>query len=736
MHPAKTSQYSLSQNTHPHSELIELLHGMESTRRVRLVFKDGDVLSETQKSEGLNRSWVLLKINQQKTISDVVYHLLHTFQLQQSCPDGLLLSIDGFVLPPFESTCIIKDKDIIRVKKRANTLSIEGNNVAIEGNNVANLVDKLKALEKQPVNSGVLLLANEEFEKEKGGYESDEPEEDDEESLKGLEGTLGGNDVSKKRKRKAVEECHDSKKKKQRSEAPKNVAHVHSEKIRSHQDGVRMEKKSLSKKENIFDFEDAENVENIEDVMRSEKPKQNGQEIEGAALAPQEPKKISRSSRRKYAKRKLIQEMVKILKTNEACGSEGLQNRKKDRGKAKRNETDCQSKGQRSWRKDRAKMERNEMDGQPKGLLHWKQLSGSNMPTTSKKCQQQTQTIELHKHPHQNGEVHEEPIQNDEVHDKPNQNGDTEWSNELGEEAEVVPVVVRPGHIRFEPLEKEHAVEQNEVPADTLQWNGITSKKKGQKWGRDKHTFTPRNDRKDSYKDFSEILSNGKEKLSDEGIDFDKLPPLADVPKEGDLIAYRILELSSSWTPELSPYRVGKVSWVNTESSRTMLMPVPEYPVFSKKLDEDESPTEPDNSLYKEDGSLEVDLCSLVDVRIVKGGNTGLRNVSPSQDNEGPVDNNNAARPEFPSSNDEQICAPTPEHAELNDGKQTQSPTIDNGVNAWDQISATLNAKKAQLLLENSCGKESSGKKSWSYKALRGSALGPTMAILRSKKEI
>lgn len=61
---------------------------------------------------------------------------------------------------------------------------------------------------------------------------------------------------------------------------------------------------------------------------------------------------------------------------------------------------------------------------------------------------------------------------------------------------------------------------------------------------------------------------------------------------------------------------------------------------------------------------------------------------------------------------------------------------VDNGVNAWDEISATLDAKKAQLLHENSCSKESSGKKSWSYKALRGSALGPTMAILRSEKGI
>lgn len=53
----------------------------------------------------------------------------------------------------------------------------------------------------------------------------------------------------------------------------------------------------------------------------------------------------------------------------------------------------------------------------------------------------------------------------------------------------------------------------------------------------------------------------------------------------------------------------------------------------------------------------------------------------------------------------------------------------DNKVNAWDEISTTLNAKKAQL-------SQGSGKKSWSYKALRGSVLGPTMAILRSKKQI
>lgn len=42
------------------------------------------------------------------------------------------------------------------------------------------------------------------------------------------------------------------------------------------------------------------------------------------------------------------------------------------------------------------------------------------------------------------------------------------------------------------------------------------------------------------------------------------------------------------------------------------------------------------------------------------------------------------------------------------------------------------NTQKPQ---ENSGGKQSTGNKSWSYRALRGSALGPTMAMLRSKND-
>lgn len=55
----------------------------------------------------------------------------------------------------------------------------------------------------------------------------------------------------------------------------------------------------------------------------------------------------------------------------------------------------------------------------------------------------------------------------------------------------------------------------------------------------------------------------------------------------------------------------------------------------------------------------------------------------------------------------------------------------------WEEISEALSAKKAQLSQQdNWTMKQSSGRSSWSYKALRGSALGPTMALLRAQNGV
>ncbi|XP_011086676.1 coilin isoform X3 [Sesamum indicum] len=827
---------------------------MEESKRIRLVFIDDDILSETQKSDGLSRSWVLLKPHQHASVSDVASHLLHAFQLHQSCPHGLLLSISSFVLPPFESTRILKDNEIVRVRKRRDILSIEGNDAA-------NKVEKLEAAEKQPVNSGVLLLANKEFENEKGGYESDDPEgefeEDDEEDLlEDMENPSGGNADPKNRKRKAPEKLQGSKTKKQCSEATGNVAKdVHKKKFEnSCQDGEVTKKKCLSTKEKN-DHSDEDDMENnaenanssdkshvsVPDMKRTDEVQEIGKETEGLKTPKETKKTPSRSARRKYAKRRWLREMAKIQKQNATCESEGLRNWKEDRAKAERNKVDGQLKGLQKWKRNQAAAESNEVDGQPKGLLHWKHSPQTNWFVKGKKRDKQNQKKYFHKHPNQNGDVHEQQNQSTDEHAQPTQNGDghkqpnekpgdvhkppsqkdngvqehpsqnydaSELTNqESDEENEVVPIVIRPGHIRFEPLGKEQSDREIDVPSESFHWNGITSKKKGQKWGKENRSFTPRNDIQISNKEYTEILSNEEEAQPGEGVDFDKLPPLPSIPKEGDLIAYRVLELSSSWTPELSAYRVGKVSWYNSESNQTMLVPVPQYPIRSKSGDEDEV-AQPDSSLYKEDGSLEIDFSSLIDVRILNVGNSASRNEALSQVSEGSAGNKNAPKAVLPSSNGQQIDIPSPDTTELNQGKETEPPS---SVNIWDQISETLNAKKEELSKEkgwgttpkkvqpsqenswgknakkvqqspesgwgksaqkvqppqdnswgknvekvqpspvsasgknaqkiqppqdNSWGKQSSGGKSWSYKALRGSALGPTVAILRSRKDI
>ena len=67
--------------------------------------------------------------------------------------------------------------------------------------------------------------------------------------------------------------------------------------------------------------------------------------------------------------------------------------------------------------------------------------------------------------------------------------------------------------------------------------------------------------------------------------------------------------------------------------------------------------------------------------------------------------------------------------------KKTNGPAIEKGVNLWEQHSETINAEKEQLHEESSWGTWSSAKKSsWSERALKGSARGPTMAFRRYKR--
>lgn len=591
--------------------------------------------------------------------------------------------MDGFVLPPFESTAIFKENDVVCVRRKR-----EASSELIRLDDGANALDAVQMV-KQPVQTGLKLLANEEFYQEKGGYES-ESEEHEHDQEKGLEQTPDVNKTSKKRK--ASKKLQGSKRKKSKlSTAEESLVVVEDVQndVCEVKSGRSSRDRSLLKKDKSSDVQRSQEkwrtpeigvTSNcIPDAKRFSQLQENGKRNVGVSSTPVGPKKFpSRSARRKKAKRQ--------------------------------------------WLREQAKIEKME--------LHQKQLNPKvNLQSPDKDGQILS---DEHQQPDPVFQGKDNKRLSDE-YQQPDPNGDAD--------DDIVPVVIRPGYIRFEPLGKVddiQAVRQNQTPLETFQWNGITSKKKGQKWGKEKAAFSKKSIY-ENFDQFSEMPSIEKEISIGKDVEFDKLPPYISLPKEGDVIAYRLIELTSSWTPEPSSFRVGKISWYDSDTNKISLEPVPEYPLaFEKKTDEDVSALQSD-TLYGEDGSLQIDFSLLLDVRIIKHGEKvnevhvgdqdvvmNLRDNSknrkahapPQRNGEVRVGDQDAVTNVSDSSNKEKAPAHTQENGKLN---------------AWEEINLVLSAKKAELSqVDDQSTKESSGSR-LSYKALRSSALGPTMAFLRSE---
>ncbi|XP_049382730.1 coilin-like isoform X3 [Solanum stenotomum] len=384
--------------------------------RLRLTFEDPNILTDLQKSEGLRCSWFLLKpqlLN--KTISDLSAHILRTFQLHSSCPHGLLLSMDGFLLPPFESTCILKDKCIVSVKKKGGVL-------ANEGNDAPSIVENIRIVEKQPVNTGHLLLANKEFDNESGGYESEDEEGADPTKVSSscLENSLGCNIISEKRK--ASQTLPGSKKKKHCSEVAEKV----DEQTKKSQQGLTS-KKSHCKRKKVADpdSKDVDNIkgsaesskvnESISGMKKSNEIQERGVENVEATTKPEKVKKgPSRSARKQYAKRQWLREMVKIYK-NAASEAEGLANGGRRAGKLHskwhvNGETDGRPMGRRNWKQQQSKTEYQEVVGQPKGLLHWKKLREEDKGRDTNKQEQVNEKSTLCGKPGQQSDMEAEIV--------------------------------------------------------------------------------------------------------------------------------------------------------------------------------------------------------------------------------------------------------------------------------------------------------------------------------------
>ncbi|XP_038886781.1 coilin-like isoform X2 [Benincasa hispida] len=532
------------------------------TLRIRLVFEEGHLLSKSQRKNGLKRSWILLK-SHLRSISDFSSYLLDFFLLRGACPDGLILSMDGFVLPPFEPTSILKDKDIVRVKKNEDNVSV---------------VDQMAhMMEGQPADVYVQLLANEKLVKKKTVC----------------------------RKRRALKTLHSSKIKKNKVAPTSKCLQFRTGHNGRFQQEVFLSEKSLVKKHKSSTGHTDTNDSNKQKLQKFSPPAKD--------------------------KRQMMRKHVK---------------------------------------------------------------------TQKEKVQQQR--VEK-----RNGKLPDE-----------NYFEDSEQLAGSSDDEEIVPVVIRPGHVRFlppgqVPVEANQIVHPAQASMDTIQLNGITIKNV-RKRGKRKSS-SRMSDCKNYEGQSSKLQARKGSATKNCPIDFNKLKPCASLPKRGDIIAYRLIELSSSWTPELSSFRVGKVSWCKPEANKIMLVPVPEYPFVYKKTMSEESVKHP----YAEDGSLKADYSSLVDIRIVDKKNsvgfeaaTGrISEASATKQSWNKWENNTTAPKQSWNKwaeNHDHHGAPKQSWKKW----ENHSSGRGNGKeNAWDEILQAFSAKKANL--SNEVQWRTGEKKAW-----------------------
>lgn len=146
---------------------------------------------------------------------------------------------------------------------------------------------------------------------------------------------------------------------------------------------------------------------------------------------------------------------------------------------------------------------------------------------------------------------------------------------------------------------------------ETIKWNGTTSRRKGQKWGREK-TIGWSDDQYTCNRgaSYGNLLTD-EEKHANDQIEFESFFPLTRLPKGGTVSSYDPI------------------------SENIGLVPVPEQPILQKEdEDAEESPLQADSTLYKEDCTLEIKYTSLLDVRLFEEQNLDSLQNEKSQEAE------------------------------------------------------------------------------------------------------
>ncbi|XP_074576274.1 uncharacterized protein LOC141832791 isoform X2 [Curcuma longa] len=729
----------------------------EGTVRLRVEFDD-HLLTESQKSEGFVRCWLLVRPDF-TTVSDVAAHILRTFALDGTCPDGIILSMDDFVLPLFESTSIFKNSDKVRVSKKLDKkkklFEIGGEAYHIQNSDIVEkrpifLCDELLTVQDSQEDIRLFIAIPCKNKTVENAYA-------EEERTTNMP-TFSIEEINLKRKRKQSDELQNPKKKKCKLHSLKQTSttadlkdNIHSEQHKS----LTLEEACISSSEE-------------DKFSKLITPHSDDDHKDCSTTKGKRKKKCKLHSLKQTStanlKDNIHSEQHKSLTLEEACTRSSGEEKfgKLITSHSDDDHKDCSTiKGKRKKKLKLYNSKKTSITANQEENIHAEQqkslaldetlnLSNGNEifdKTTSQNDDQNDCSIatqersdyvdnshkippELHtgdtkklpsrsarrkKAKRQWRRQAEQKVEEVQVqvltNDKQNTSSDHQAVDETSDrEEEIIPVIVRPGHIRFESLDdQEHKNTHSNGPVETLKWNGTTSKKKGQKWGREKTIGW--NDDQYTCRTSSGNLITDEEQHANDQTNFESLFPLTRLPKEGDILVYRLVELSSSWCPEISPFRVGKVSSYDPISENIVLVLVPEYPILKKDKDAEESPLQADSTLYTDDGSLEIKYTSLLDVRLFKE--------------------------QYPNSlqNEKSEVGRSNNLAVETNSKQSATP-LSGLSTGWEQIELALDEKKSQL--QNSEVASTPKKQShnsttpWSYRALRRSALGPTLALLRN----
>ncbi|XP_035820648.1 coilin isoform X3 [Zea mays] len=667
--------------------------------RLRLIFENSRLLRRVQRDEGLRRCWLLLS-PELATVANLAAHVAARFRLRRTCPRGVVLSMDGFTLPPFESTCIFRDNDIIRgrptltwtkavkrdlkewnidkelavdrkgwkVKQKSCTKHIEHNDV--------HCIQDHEIIEKRslPVDGKILAIQD----KEDVCKHQEEEAHDDhqlEENATASHSTENNGTSLKRKRNDGVADIPESSKG-QRLKVTNSGKHIDYSK--KEQNGSKKLKLSVIDIEAKKATPQHETTTTLVEQQKSEGNYQTELKCEAKVTnydAQSDTKKLeSRSARRKKIKR-LMKQRGKLQIEKNVHGDSPIA-------------ADCPSSSN--------------QDGLP-------------VPSSN-----------------QNGShVHFSSLKADE--------DESETSDE------IVPVVVRPGHIRFEPAGREPDKSPAKELQGTFQWSGTLSKKKGQKWGINSSNkknadvgyhagIAGSNTEVNNLVMDIKVTENGFCAVSNRRIDEGSNVEMSSVKAVANEEKSRGVPFDfESLYPLTQLPKVGKVVLYDPISLRIILLPVQEYPITTEENeDKDEPDMLVDLSPYKEDGSLEIEYSSLLDVRLLKGiepvpgaFSTPLaetcnevgsalakgrpvtlhKNEGNIESQKSPLVANNTNGKEHKLGKSEKTVW------EKNDEPGDEVDVQQNGWGTWKQNSTSA----------------------WSYRALRSSALGPTMALLRGK---